>query len=32
VVVVTVTSEVAAASVVLGTSSGSVIFTRGSGS
>jgi hypothetical protein len=31
VVVVTVTSEVAATSVILGTSSGSVIFTRGTG-
>jgi hypothetical protein len=31
VVVVTVSSEVAAASVILGTSSGTVIFTRGAG-
>jgi hypothetical protein len=32
VVVVTASSEVAAVSVILGSSSGSVIFTRGSGS
>lgn len=32
VVVITVTSEVAAASVILGSSSGTVIFTRGAGS
>ena len=32
VVVVTVTTEVGAVSVILGSSSGSVIFTRGSGS
>lgn len=31
VAVITVSSEVAAVSVILGTSSGSVIFTRGSG-
>jgi hypothetical protein len=32
VVVVTVSSEVSAVSVIMGTGSGSVIFTRGSGS